>query len=167
MSKIPLITIPLILIFIMITEGSSAHAAMSPPTTGRYTLTYGPYMYHLNTAKDYNEYPAYTSLEWASPEQYTLGGAYFINSYDQPSGYLYVAKDWSQGEGDSRFYFKLTAGALLGYVGRAEHKIPVNWHGIGLGIIPAVGYQYQRVSTQVVILGISGVMFTVGYDFWP
>ena len=60
----------------------------------------------------------------------------------------------------------MTAGLLLGYVEPYEHKIPVNWNGIGLGIIPAVGYKYRRASTQFVTLGVSGFMLTLGYDLW-
>ena len=54
----------------------------------------------------------------------------------------------------------------MGYVAPYENKIPVNYNGLGLGIIPAVGYKYNHASTQFVILGTSGVMWTVGYDFW-
>lgn len=124
-------------------------------------------MYHFKSNPDHIEYPQFTSVEWESAPQWELGAAYFRNSYDQPSGYLYGGKRWSYGNSDHQLYGKLTAGALLGYVGKYESRIPVNWKGLGLGIIPAVGYKYRCVSTQVVILGISGLMFTVGYDFWP
>jgi hypothetical protein len=54
----------------------------------------------------------------------------------------------------------------MGYVEPHENKIPVNANGIGLGIIPTVGYKYKRATTQFVILWDEGFMLTVGYDIW-
>ncbi|HWH49138.1 MAG TPA: hypothetical protein VN664_15155, partial [Burkholderiales bacterium] len=62
-------------------------------------------------------------------------------------------------------YFKITGGPLYGYKGAYEDKIPLNSNGVGLAIIPGVGYQYQRASAQLVILGTAAVMLTFGYDF--
>lgn len=166
MSRIVRLLASGILIITLMAGCSVVHAAV-PGDGDRLTLTYGPYIHHFRSHPDHNEYPGYTSIEWESARQWELGAAYFRNSYDQPSGYLYGGRRWNYGDEGNQLFCKLTAGALLGYVGEHERKIPVNWNGLGLGIIPAVGYQYRRVSTQVVILGISGVMFTVGYDFWP
>jgi hypothetical protein len=35
---------------------------------------------------------------------------------------------------------------------------------VGLGVIPAVGYQYKRVSAQLIFLAASGLMMVVGFD---
>ncbi|PKN11971.1 MAG: hypothetical protein CVU69_09500 [Deltaproteobacteria bacterium HGW-Deltaproteobacteria-4] len=93
-----------------------------------------------------------------------MGAAYFQNSFDQPSGYLYGGKRWNKNAGLNQLYFKLTAGVLLGYVDPHDRAIPLNWKGIGVGVIPVFGYQRQRVSTQIAVLGFSGVMFMFGYD---
>ena len=63
-------------------------------------------------------------------------------------------------------FFKITAGAIIGYFEPYENQLPVNDNGIGLGIIPAIGYKYKRASTQFVVLGTSGFMITLGYDIW-
>jgi hypothetical protein len=138
-----------------------------PATEDRFSLIYGPYMYHFSPKPEHNDYPDFIGIERESPHQWDLGAAYFRNSYDQPSAYLYGGKRWSFGSTDHQFYGKLTAGALLGYVGKYERSIPINWNGIGLGIIPTTGYRYRRFATQVAVLGISGLMLTIGYDFWP
>jgi hypothetical protein len=135
------------------------------PPEDRYTLTYSPYMYHFTPRKDHNNYPNFVGVEWDSDRPLDLGAGYFRNSFEQPSAYIYAYKRWDYGNSDHHFFSKLTAGALLGYVAEHEDRIPVNWNGFGLGVIPAVGYQYRRVSTQVVLLGISALMFTAGYDF--
>ena len=130
------------------------------------TVIFGPYMGHYTPSDNQNSFPWFTGLEWESASRWEVGGAVFRNSYYQPCGYLYGGKRWILGSEDEHLFFKMTAGLLLGYVEPYEHKIPVNWNGIGLGIIPAVGYKYRRASTQFVILGVSGFMLTLGYDLW-
>lgn len=129
-------------------------------------LHFSPYVFHFNNKPEYNSFPWFVALEWESSSQWELGGAFFINSYDQPSGYVYGGKRWTFGPREQHLFLKLTAGAILGYVEPYEDKLPINANGIGLGIIPAVGYKYKRASTQLVLLGVSGVMITIGYDIW-
>jgi len=130
----------------------------------RLTLLFGPYMYHLNSKREYNDFPWFSGIEWEARGEWELGAAYFQNSFDQPSGYLYGGKRWNKNAGQDQLYFKLTAGILLGYVDPHEPKLPLNWNGVGVGVIPVFGYQRQRVSTQIAVLGFSGVMFMFGYD---
>jgi hypothetical protein len=47
-----------------------------------------------------------------------------------------------------------------------DDKLPIHADGIGLGIIPAIGYKYHRAGTQFVLLGTSGFMITNGYYIW-
>lgn len=145
-------------------------AATDHPTDGageRLTLLFGPYMLHFNPQSDHNDIPWFIALEWSSPAGWEAGGAWFQNSYDQPSAYLYGGRRWNRAAGEGQLFLSLTAGALLGYVKPHDDRIPVNWNGFGLGIIPAFGYQYQRASVQFATLGISGVLFLVSYDLWP
>ena len=129
-------------------------------------VIFGPYLVHYTPSDNQNSFPWFTGLEWESASRWEVGGAFFSNSYYQPCGYLYGGKRWILGTEDEHLFLKMTAGALLGYVEPYEHKIPVNWNGIGVGIIPAVGYKYKRASTQIAILGVSGLMLTLGYDLW-
>jgi hypothetical protein len=138
------------------------------PEKGLLGLHFGPYVYHYGgNDSDDNAFPWYVALEWEWPSRWEVGVSYFRNSHYQPSGYVYGGKRWKIfGCEESHLFFKLTAGALLGYVKPYDNKIPVNANGIGLGIIPTVGYKYKRATTQFVILWDEGFMVTVGYDIW-
>lgn len=136
-------------------------------TTGdRIQAYFAPYIYHYNYNPDHNVYPWFFGLEWESADRWEVGGALFRNSFNQPCGYLYGGKRFIYGSDDSHAFFKLTAGGLFGYVQPYDRKIPVNSNGIGLGIIPAIGYKHKRFSSQIAILGGSALMATFGYDFW-
>lgn len=130
------------------------------------TLIFGPYMYHYDQDPIHNDYPWFTGAEWENAAQWALGGAYFKNSYHQDSGYLYGSKRFILGPLDNHLFVKMTVGLLMGYVKPYDKKIPVNYNGFGLGIVPAIGYKYKRASSQFVILGAAGFMLTVGYDVW-
>ncbi len=130
----------------------------------RVSIIFGPVTYHYSHNPEHNSFPWFTAIEWESASRWELGGALFKNSFSQPCGYLYGGKRWIAGSPVEHVFFKLTGGALLGYVKPYENKIPANADGVGLGVIPAVGYKYQRTSTQFVILGTSGFMLTLGYD---
>ena len=127
------------------------------------SLHYGPYVHHWGPDPRHNETPDLFGLEVEHPDGWLAGAMWFDNSYHQPSQYFYLGHRWSS-ERIPGLYAKLTAGPLLGYKGEYENKIPVNRDGVGLGVIPALGYQYRRVSAQFAILGTAGYMITVGSD---
>ena len=129
-------------------------------------LFFGPYLVHYDYSPDHNNYPWFVGVEWESKSRWEVGAAYFRNSFYQPSGYVYGGKRFIYGTEDSHLFARITLGALLGYVKPFDNKIPINANGIGLGIVPAVGYKYKRTSVQCAFLGFSGLMFTVGYDVW-
>lgn len=145
---------------------AAGSAEDSAPQKSVVTLMFSPYVVHYSHNPEHNSYPWFTALEWESASRWELGGAFFINSFHQPCGYLYGGKRWILGTEEQHLFFKVTAGAIIGYFEPYENKLPVNDNGIGLGIIPAVGYKYQRASTQFVMLGTSGFMITLGYDIW-
>ncbi len=130
------------------------------------SLVVGPYTYHFNTARDYNNAVWFVGLEWESSSQWEVGVSYFTNSFNQPSGYIYGGKRFVFGAPDNQLFFKITGGPLLGYKRPYDGKIPINYDGIGLGIIPCIGYKHDRVSGQVAILGKSALLFTIGLDIW-
>lgn len=133
---------------------------------GLVQLNFGPYIQHYNPNPKYNAYPWFTGLEWESPSRWEIGGAVFSNSYNQPSGYLYGGKRFIRGTPDEHLFFKITAGVIIGYFKPYDRKIPLNADGIGLGLVPAVGYKYQRFTTQIAILSTSALMLNLGYDIW-
>jgi hypothetical protein len=129
-------------------------------------LYFGPYLIHYYYSADHNDYPWFIGAEWESASRWEAGAAYFRNSFYQPSGYVYGGKRFIYGSEESHLFLRVTLGAILGYVKPNENKIPINANGIGLGIIPAVGYKYKRTTVQCAFLGTVAAMFVVGYDVW-
>jgi len=132
----------------------------------RVMVQVGPYVYHRVHDAEHNNVPWLIGAEWESESRWEFGASFFRNSFYQPSTYIYGGKRWFLRSRDDGFYFKLTAGPLYGYKDPYEDKIPLNYRGVGLAIIPGIGYQHERASVQLVILGTAGVMLTFGYDFW-
>ncbi|MCP4047628.1 MAG: hypothetical protein GY732_16775, partial [Gammaproteobacteria bacterium] len=59
----------------------------------------------------------------------------------------------------------LSGGLLHGYKEPYEDKIPLNDLGIAPAIVPAFGFRYKRVFTQIQILGTAAVTVTAGFSF--
>jgi hypothetical protein len=132
----------------------------------RVMLQVGPYVEHWNRSTDHNDWPWLVGVEWESASRWEIGAAYFRNSFYQPSTYIYAGKRWFLHSEKRGLYAKLTGGPLYGYKEPYEDKIPVNFNGLGLAVLPAIGYQFQRANVQIVLVGSAGVTLTFGYDFW-
>lgn len=143
-----------ILLAALATEAQASHVL---------SIHYGPYVHHWTPDPRHNDAPDLIGLEVENTEEWLAGAMWFHNSYHQPSQYFYVGRRWSS-EAVPGLYAKLTAGPLLGYKGEFEDKIPVNKDGVGLGLIPGIGYQYERFSAQFAILGTAGYLITFGSD---
>jgi hypothetical protein len=140
----------------------SAHSA---DDGGRLMLQFSPGVLHFNTDPDHAEYSWMVGGEYLWPNGWLAGYAYFNNSFDQKSHYIYGGHTWVLNGNVSRYwYFKLTAGAIVGYREPYEDKIPFNDNGVAPGIIPGLGYQFDRFNVQLNILGTAGLSITVGYD---
>ena len=152
---------------VLLAYGTTSHAEESASDNGRLTLFFAPYVYHTSYDPNHNDYPWMTGLEWEPREsKLEFGAAYFKNSFGQDSVYAYVGKRWFFSEQMQGVFVNLTGGPLYGYRGQYENKVPFNHNGLGVAIIPAIGYQYRSVSTQLVILGTAGLLATFAYDFW-
>jgi hypothetical protein len=130
----------------------------------RVMLQLGPYVYHRIDNTGHNQWPHLIGLEYETASHWLAGAAAFRNSYYQDAAYLYGGKRWFIDSVSDHLYFKLSAGLVYGYKEPYENKLPVNHHGYGLGIVPALGIQYGRANAQIEILGSIGLAFTFGYD---
>lgn len=130
----------------------------------RLMLQVAPLVVHYSPNPDHNNFPRLLGLEYETRTHWVAGASALRNSFDQPSSYWYVGKRWFIESIHEKFYLKLTAGALLGYDEPYEDKIPFNKNGVAFAPLPAVGYQHKRFNAQVVLLGASGLMITLGYD---
>lgn len=125
-----------------------------------------PTVIHFDYNPNYVKYSWLVGVEWQRPSRWLAGYSYFNNSFDQKCHYLYGGKWWRLGEDDSNWYFKLTGGLIIGYKDQYEDRLPINYNGNGPVIVPAVGYKVNRFNVQANLLGVGGLMITVGYDLF-
>jgi len=155
----------LLSIVILLTATMAAAADNDSPDS-RFTLLVGPYVYHFSDNASHNNEPRLVGLEWGPQGSWVdFGATYFRNSFSQDSFYAYVGKRWFMGEHDQGLFLRLTGGPLYGYREQYEDKVPFNHHGLGIAIIPGIGYHYRSCEAQFVILGTAALMVTFGYDF--
>ena len=139
--------------------------AQSEDAHGRLMLQFAPGVIHFDPSPDHVNHSWLVGAEYIWPKRWLAGFAYFNNSFGQKSQYAYGGYSWVlHGDAAQYLYLKLTGGVVIGYREPYEDKLPVNNNGIGLGVIPGLGYQYERFNVQMNVLGTAGLMFTFGYD---
>lgn len=143
-----------------------AFAATPDPTPSDDVLMVqaAPDAIHFRPDSGHAKYSWLVGGEWQRPSRWLAGYAYFNNSFDQKSHYIYGGRWWPLHEGDPGWYFKLTGGLILGYKGPHEDKIPFNHNGVAPGLIPGLGFKAGRANVQFNLLGTAGMMITFGYD---
>lgn len=135
----------------------------------RLTIAFSPYTEHFRNNPEYTKHSYLVDLGieskydtvWGA-DKTLFGLAVFKNSFGQPSQYIYWGQKWDV---KPWLYAKVTAGLLHGYKGKYKNNIPFNGLGVAPGIIPAVGVQFGDVRAELITLGFSAVMVTVGYRF--
>lgn len=141
-----------------------AHAdekSQQTPYFDHFYLQAGSYA-HYTDSEDYTGTKLFTSIEGVKKNDWLYGLALFDNSFGQFSQYLYTGKTFNYHGQLEGFHTKLTAGFIHGYRGDYKDKIPLNNLGIGPAIIPGVGYDNGKVGADLIMLGVAGVLFTVG-----
>ena len=119
---------------------------------------------HYDPDDDHAGSRLFLSLEAVRSDNWLYGLALFSNSFNQFSQYLYGGKSWNFPGRAENFHVKITAGLIHGYKGEFKDKIPNNNNGIAPAIIPGIGYKKGRFGGDIVVLGIAGLLFTVGMD---
>lgn len=122
------------------------------------------YTHHWSSDPDHVSNSKLLGIEFETTNRWIGGFAYFDNSFGQPSQYLYAGYAWPLFKSEWA-YFKLTGGFLHGYKDPYEDKIPLNGLGVAPAIVPAFGFKYKRVLTEVQILGTAALTWTVGFNF--
>jgi len=129
-------------------------------------LEVGPYVAHRMNSKGRNQWPHLVGLEYETASRWLGGAVAFRNSYYQDAAYAYAGRRWLLDSVNEHLYVKVSAGVVYGYKDPCEDRLPLNDNGWGLGIVPALGYQFGRFNAQIVFLGTAAVTFTIGYDLW-
>ena len=123
-----------------------------------------PDVIHFHPDPEHAEWSWMVGIEWQRPSRWLFGFSYFNNSFNQKSQYYYAGYVWKLSERDPNWYLKLTGGLIYGYTEPYEDKVPFNHNGYSPGLIPGLGYKWDRWSLQLNLLGVSALGFTVGYD---
>lgn len=146
---------------------SSPWSAPEPWRTDRFYLQTSLATRHFSPSPDHVNNQKLLNAEWrfnsfGATGQWLAGAAFFDNSFGQASQYVYAGWLVRPIEGLQPLYFKVTAGALHGYKGEYQNKIPLNSSGVAPAIIPSMGYCLNRVCSELVLFGGAGIMLTLG-----
>jgi hypothetical protein len=137
--------------------------APAPGHTGEFTFS--PYTLHWNKSPEHKQV-LLVAVDEQLPGGRLCGISFFSNSFGQPSAYLYAGQQFNNLFDHPRLFLKVTAGVIYGYVGKYQHKVPLNTNGFSPGIIPSLGYNFnERDSAQIKLLGTAGIMFSYGRKF--
>ena len=123
-----------------------------------YTRHFNPKPEHVNRQNG-------IVLEYNRAGGWLVGGSVFKNSFGQSSQYLYVGKKFVLSQVSRHLYGKLTGGLLHGYKGEHEDNVPYNNYGVAPIILPSLGLQFGRFTTELVVFGTAGTTVTVGWHF--
>ena len=123
------------------------------------------YTEHFRPSPEHVDRQNLLGLEYNHAGGWLLGGAYFENSFGQPSQYLYVGKKFVLSQFTRHLYGKLTGGLAHGYKHEHEDAIPFNQYGVAPVVIPSLGLQFGGFGTELVVFGTSGYMINAGWNF--
>jgi hypothetical protein len=123
------------------------------------------YTVHFDPDEDHTNNQRLLAVELDKASGWVFGFAFFQNSFDQPSQYLFGGYSWTLPKTRDMAYFKLTGGLLHGYKGEHQDAIPFNSSGIAPAILPSFGIKYKWVSSELMIFGTAGLMFSLGVNF--
>lgn len=152
----------------------------STPQSSQWLFMTSLWTKHFNPKPEHNNHQDLINLEYQmAPSEapfdglparpglrYVVGAAAFRNSFAQHTEYAYagVSQRW-WGDNHLNIYGKLTAGLIHGYRGEYQDKIPLNGWGIAPAALPAAGIHWGPVSTELVLFGSAGMMWTGGVRF--
>jgi hypothetical protein len=120
---------------------------------------------HFHPSSTQNNHQDLLNLEWNYKDNLIVGGAWFRNTFEQPTKLVYWGAKFHPLDAVPNGYVKVVAGLIHGYKGEYRDKIPFNGSGTAPVILPAVGYCYQRVCSELIVFGTAGAMLTAGVKF--
>jgi opacity protein-like surface antigen len=146
-------------------EVPAAPAEAADNAAKDWRLMLSPLTLHFNYDPDHR-YVYMLGLERQYPSGVVVGGAYFRNSFGQPSGYAFGGYRFNHVAGYDPFFVEVTGGLIYGYVAPFNHKVPFDVEWFAPGAVASAGLQLTPTfSTQVNLLGLAAVMFQVSADF--
>ncbi|PWB72939.1 MAG: hypothetical protein C3F15_10515 [Holophagae bacterium] len=123
----------------------------------------GAYVHWLSS-DDFVGPPVLGGVEHHRSDGWSGGLSLFNNSFGQFTQYLYAGKEFRPWDSRPELRVKISAGIVHGYQDEYYDTLPIRWGGSwGLGFVPAIGFQKGRAGYDVALLGVSGLLFLVGY----
>jgi hypothetical protein len=120
---------------------------------------------HFESKPDHNNQQGLLNVERYFDQGLLAGGAFFRNSFDQPTQYYYVGKRYILPRTGDKMYAKITGGLIYGYKDEYQDQIPFNGYGVAPAILPALGVRGKTFGGEVVVFGTAGAMLTFGFNF--
>lgn len=137
----------------------------APEPTHRGEFTFSPFTHHFSHNPEHKPV-VLVAIDEQLPGGRLCGISFFSNSFGQPSTYAYVGQQFNGLFDNPKLFVKVTGGIIYGYVGKYQHKVPLNHGGFSPGVIPAIGYNLsEHDSVQMKLLGTAGLMFSYGRKF--
>ena len=128
-------------------------------------LIASPYAYHYTRKPEHR--PIYMlGLEWQRSDGWVWGGAYFSNSFGQPSSFAYFGRRYAHFSSYDKLFAQWSIGVLYGYKPPYENEVPLNVNGFSPGAVLSLGWQFTpQFSMQLNQVGTAGIMFQASIDF--
>ena len=160
MKKLIPIVLGLIVAHLADAASAQQNAALDAVAGRVLRLQLSPYTRHSTYDSKHSDV-VMVGLEREYPDAKLDGITLFINSFGQPSVYLYPwGRVYHSIGGLKGLSFKWTAGLMYGYKEPYEDKVPLNYKGFSPVLIPALAYEFMPGwSGQIDILGTAGLMF--------
>jgi hypothetical protein len=145
----------------------TAWEAPEPWRTDRFYIQTSVATVHFSSDPNHDNTQNLIYGEWRLPQRFLegqvlVGASFFDNSFGQPSQFVFGGLLWRPIEKAPEFYVKVAAGVIHGYTGEFKNKIPANSSGYAPGIVPGVGYCYNRFCGEMILFGTAGMLWTVG-----
>ncbi|MBT8108703.1 MAG: hypothetical protein KJP17_10735 [Gammaproteobacteria bacterium] len=121
---------------------------------------------HYGDSEDYEGPPLFIGVEYYSDDLPMLGFSIFNNSFGKITRYAYVGKQFFPWQGNPALHVKLTVGIAHGYEGKYRNALPLTWGDAwGIAAVPTIGFQKDRAGIDLGLLGTSGLILLLGYEF--
>ena len=132
---------------------------------GVWRINVAPFSHHFRYSEEHR-YVWAIGAEKQTPDDWLAGGSFFRNSFGQPSAYAYIGRRFTGLFGQPPLFAQVSAGALYGYVGKYQRKVPLNVGGFSPGALVSLGWQLDNTASATVhLLGDAGFMLQLSYDF--
>ena len=140
--------------------------------TDDFRFSYAPSAFHRSGTAGHVRYNNLLSVEllterWRifGADRTTIGLAIFNNSFGQPCQYASAGPEWDLMPLQSGWLFaNVTVGAIHGYTGEHQDKIPFNRYGTAPAAIPSIGWRYSQASVVMSLLGNSGLLVSFSWS---